>query len=319
MANETSNHTSTDTTEFFLAIVDNCNDVNYSGVRVPLEIITIVLCFPSNVVLLWLMLNGCIALSPSNVLGLGLSVVNITYCLTLPLDVYISLTSRSGVLLSVTEAFSILNLAGCPLLLTCMCLERYMATVHPVLYMKVGSKWKYRVICLTLICVITLNGGKFANAAEKLTHIVDCGSLGYDEGIEPDGPSSQSTDSNLSDDPVIKELVELLKKSGDELNKRILENHELLRILQRSFSYSLFDKLTRAFITRVAPEYPKKGNECEQIALTFEVTRRLGALDLQPMNRVMGYGAQFLQQNFAPWVKQHGGWEKAFDHDEDVH
>ncbi|ROL43330.1 Apoptosis facilitator Bcl-2-like protein 14 [Anabarilius grahami] len=149
----------------------------------------------------------------------------------------------------------------------------------------------------------------FGDVAEKLTRIVDSGLL-LDDEIEAD---SVNTDN-------IEKLVDLLKKSGDELNEKIQKNHELVGYLQRTLSYDFFDKLTTAFIESVVPEYLQSRSKHEQIALTFEVTSRLQALDLHPMNRVMGFGAQYLQKYFAPWVKQHGGWEKAFDDDdEEVH
>ncbi|XP_073706472.1 apoptosis facilitator Bcl-2-like protein 14 [Garra rufa] len=163
---------------------------------------------------------------------------------------------------------------------------------------------------------------KFGDVAEKLTQIVDKGLLDkellptvdnipfFDEGIESDGDRDV-------DQEVIEKLVDLLKKSGDDLNKRIQSNHELLGYLQRTFSYDFYKRLTRAFITSVVPEYLQSRRKREQIALTFEVTSRLKALDLHPMNRAMGYGAQYLQEYFAPWVNQHGGWEKAFDKDDD--
>lgn len=145
-------------------------------------------------------------------------------------------------------------------------------------------------------------GEKYGNVAEKLTQIVDSGLL-IDDELETD---SVNTD-------VIEKLVDLLKKSGDDLNEKIEKNHELLGYLRHALSYDLFEKLTTSFIKSVVPEYPQTRSKPEEIALTFEVTSRLGALDLHPMNRVMGFGAQFLQKNFAPWVKQQGGWEKAFD------
>ncbi|KAK7160328.1 hypothetical protein R3I93_008084 [Phoxinus phoxinus] len=149
---------------------------------------------------------------------------------------------------------------------------------------------------------------KYGNVAEKLTRIVDSGLLA-DNGLETD---SVNTD-------VIEKLVELLKKSGDDLNEKIKKDHELLGYLQSTLSYDFFEKLTTAFIKSVVPGFLQSRNKHEEIALTFEVTSRLGALDLHPMNRVMGFGAQYLQKNFTPWVKQHGGWEKAFDDNDEVH
>ncbi|XP_077049508.1 apoptosis facilitator Bcl-2-like protein 14 [Siphateles boraxobius] len=161
------------------------------------------------------------------------------------------------------------------------------------------------------VCMYSLEaqtgGEKYGSVTEKLTRIVDSGLLvDDDDGIEPDSVSKD----------FIEQLVDLLKKSGDDLNEKIEKNHELVGYLQCTFSYDFFEKLTTAFIKSVVPEFLQSRNKHEQIALTFEVTSRLGALDLHPMNRVMGFGAQYLQKNFTPWVKQHGGWEKAFDNEE---
>ncbi|XP_034529793.1 P2Y purinoceptor 1-like [Notolabrus celidotus] len=49
-----------------------------------------------------------------------------------------------------------LNLIGCPLLLSCMCMERYLAVIRPVLYLKV-RKWEYRVAISAVVWVITLS------------------------------------------------------------------------------------------------------------------------------------------------------------------
>uniref|UniRef100_A0A8C1ZQT4 Uncharacterized protein n=1 Tax=Cyprinus carpio TaxID=7962 RepID=A0A8C1ZQT4_CYPCA len=147
---------------------------------------------------------------------------------------------------------------------------------------------------------------KFGDVAKKLAQIAEV-QLSFDEGLEPDSPVAKEANSD-----VIVRLVDLLKKSGDELNETIQCNRELLGYLQQTFSYDLFKALTKAFITSSVPEFLQSRKKCEQIALAFEVTSRLKALDLHPMNRVMGYGAQYLQENFAPWVKQHGGWVRVY-------
>ncbi|XP_016111264.1 apoptosis facilitator Bcl-2-like protein 14 isoform X2 [Sinocyclocheilus grahami] len=152
---------------------------------------------------------------------------------------------------------------------------------------------------------------KFGGVAEKLAQIA-YNRLLFDEGLEPDSPVAKEANSD-----VIVRLVDLLKTSGDELNETIQSSQELSGYLQQTFSYDLFKKLTKAFITSSVPEFLQSRKKREQIALAFEVTSRLKALDLHPMNRVMGYGAQYLQENYAPWIKQHGGWEKAFDDDDD--
>ncbi|KAK7152010.1 hypothetical protein R3I94_008370 [Phoxinus phoxinus] len=160
ISNETNTHTIYSNTSNFplllLAIVDMCNEKDYSCVRLPLEIFTLVVGLPTNLALLWLLVRGEKALSPSEVSGLNLAVLNILYCVSLPLYVYISLSQATETLLLVSEAISVLNIIGCPLLLTSMCVERYMAAAHAVLYMKLGSKWEHRVFCSAVIWILTL-------------------------------------------------------------------------------------------------------------------------------------------------------------------
>lgn len=160
ISNETNTHTIYSNTSnilsLFLTIVDKCNEKDYSCVRLPLEILTLVVGLPTNLALLWLLVRGEKALSPSEVSGLNLAVLNILYCVSLPLFMHNSLSQPTGTLLIVSEAISILNIIGCPLLLTSMCVERYLAAAHAVLYMKLGSKWEHRVFCSAVIWILTL-------------------------------------------------------------------------------------------------------------------------------------------------------------------
>ncbi|KAF7699016.1 apoptosis facilitator Bcl-2-like protein 14 [Silurus meridionalis] len=146
----------------------------------------------------------------------------------------------------------------------------------------------------------------FDQVADKLTHIVD------------HAPPVQ--DQVVTDHDAVQRLVSLLKEYGDLVNEKIVNDEELLSFLQGPFSYSLFEKLASAFIYSMVPPGKQKEEDDNQkkIAWTFEMTSRLSTLDLQPMNRVMGFGAQYVHQHFAPWIQQHGGWENAFESDEDV-
>ncbi|KAI1888466.1 hypothetical protein AGOR_G00185440 [Albula goreensis] len=150
--------------------------------------------------------------------------------------------------------------------------------------------------------------GVLDNVADKLTNIAD--SVKLESGdIEPDGP-----------DDVIQRVVELLRESGDRLNEEMKKDETLAKTLRSCFSYSMFESVTNLFLDRVDPSTIPSTKSAEQakIALTFEVTNRLTAVDCHPMNMLMGFGAKYLQDNFSTWVKQRGGWEKAFEDDEEV-
>ncbi|KAG9342694.1 hypothetical protein JZ751_016131 [Albula glossodonta] len=120
-------------------------------------------------------------------------------------------------------------------------------------------------------------------------------------------------------DDVIEEIVDLLRESGDELDKKIREDNAFAKRLRSAFTYTFFEKIANLFLQKVAPcDIPvNKSLEQAKIALTFDITSKLTAVDCHPMNMVLGFGAKYLKQNFSTWVQQHGGWEGAFDDDEE--
>lgn len=65
------------------------------------------------------------------------------------------------------DFFSFFNLIGCPLLLTCMCLERYLAVVKPVFYLRIRKIKNY----LSVSAVVWLFTWFYALASGKSTSI----------------------------------------------------------------------------------------------------------------------------------------------------
>ncbi|KAG9280372.1 hypothetical protein AMEX_G3067 [Astyanax mexicanus] len=128
-------------------------------------------------------------------------------------------------------------------------------------------------------------------------------------------PSDLETDS----DDVVDKIVEILREHGDKLDEEIKNNRELMQQLQGILSYSFFKKLTRFFIQRVTPEEapPVKHPKEAHIALICELTSRLTVMDRHPMNRVLGFGAKYLQENYTAWVNQQGGYGKVFSSDDE--
>lgn len=54
------------------------------------------------------------------------------------------------------DVFDMFNLIGCPLLLACMCIERYLAVSKPVMYLRV-KRWEYRMAVSALVWLLTLS------------------------------------------------------------------------------------------------------------------------------------------------------------------
>ncbi|XP_017549465.1 apoptosis facilitator Bcl-2-like protein 14 [Pygocentrus nattereri] len=127
--------------------------------------------------------------------------------------------------------------------------------------------------------------------------------------------SEIETDSN--DD--IERIVEILREQGDKLNEEIEKNHILMEMLQSTLTYNYFKKITTAYLRRLSPEElpPKRQPKQARIALVCEVTRRLKIMDRHPMNRVLGFGAKYLQEFYSQWAKAQGGYGKVFSTDDD--
>ncbi|KAI4904625.1 hypothetical protein NFI96_014607 [Prochilodus magdalenae] len=129
-------------------------------------------------------------------------------------------------------------------------------------------------------------------------------------------PSEIECDSNDN----IDRIVEILREQGDKLNEEIENNPELMEKLNEALTYSYFKKLTRAFFRRLSPdEVPPESDPKEaRIALICELTHRLKIMDRHPMNRVLGFGATYLQDQYSSWVNKQGGYGKVFcDNDEE--
>nr|XP_026267897.1 apoptosis facilitator Bcl-2-like protein 14 isoform X1 [Urocitellus parryii] len=113
------------------------------------------------------------------------------------------------------------------------------------------------------------------------------------------------------EDEIISKIVELLKFSGDQLDRELKKDKTLPSNLQDIMSYSVFKTITDQFLgnvdTRGESEVKAQGFKA---ALAIDAIGKLTAIDNHPMNRVLGFGTKYLKENFSPWVQQHGGWEK---------
>ncbi|KAJ0012638.1 hypothetical protein NQD34_016972 [Periophthalmus magnuspinnatus] len=130
-------------------------------------------------------------------------------------------------------------------------------------------------------------------------------------------PPEIETDSN--DDEVEKVIGLLLRDAGDRLYERELKDTNMTDLLG---NYSFFEKVILSLLLRMGlstntESLGPKVSPKTQIAVTCEATTRLSVLDTLPMNRLLGHGARFLKTHFSSWAEEQGGYEKAFDSQED--
>ncbi|XP_049639299.1 apoptosis facilitator Bcl-2-like protein 14 [Suncus etruscus] len=115
------------------------------------------------------------------------------------------------------------------------------------------------------------------------------------------------------EDHAITRIVELLKYSGDQLERELQRDKNLMHSFQDGLSYSIFKSITDQFLRGVDTRGESEVRaQSFKAALAIDVMTKLTAFDTHPMNRVLGFGTKYLKEHFSPWVQQHGGWEKVF-------
>ncbi|KAF4022776.1 hypothetical protein G4228_014651 [Cervus hanglu yarkandensis] len=123
-------------------------------------------------------------------------------------------------------------------------------------------------------------------------------------------PGAKSTKKE-GEDQIIARIVELLKYSGEQLERELKKDKVLMTCFQDGLSYPVFKTITDQFLrtvdTRGESEFKAQGFKA---ALAIDVIAKLTTVDNHPMNRVLGFGTKYLKDNFSPWIQQHGGWEK---------
>ncbi|XP_055771389.1 P2Y purinoceptor 4-like [Salvelinus fontinalis] len=123
--------------------------------------INLILGLPTNVYVVWLIVTGAGGTMASDFFSLNLSVSEILYILSnLMLIVHYNIQDN-GAFWSVGTFFEGFNLFGRPLFQCCICVERYLAVVHPVTFLKY-KPLRYRVGCCGVVWLILL-GSCFVN------------------------------------------------------------------------------------------------------------------------------------------------------------
>lgn len=132
------------------------------------------------------------------------------------------------------------------------------------------------------------------------------------------GADAGARDATFRSDDVEKAIALLLREAGDRYETEF-EDTKISALLA---NYSFYETVINSFLKRIGLSSdtetlgPKVSTKT-QIAVTCEATSRLSVLDTLPMNRLLGHGARFLRSHFSSWAEQHGGYENAFQGEEE--
>ncbi|XP_064781988.1 P2Y purinoceptor 3-like [Oncorhynchus masou masou] len=117
--------------------------------------INLILGLPTNVYVVWLIVTGAVGTMASDFFSLNLAVSEILYSLSNLMFIFHYHIQENGALWRVGAFFAGFNLFGRPLFQCCICVERYLAVVHPVTFLKY-KPLRYRVGCCGVVWLMVL-------------------------------------------------------------------------------------------------------------------------------------------------------------------
>ncbi|KAM5180738.1 uncharacterized protein ACMZJ9_001281 [Mantella aurantiaca] len=102
-------------------------------------------------------------------------------------------------------------------------------------------------------------------------------------------------------DDVIKQIVSILQKEGDSYDRKIKEDPTLSKFF-RNISYNSFKQLADVYVDK---KMKKRGSdetpEDMKFAFSIHLTKQVAGIATHPVNRIMGFGNQYLQDTFT-WL-----------------
>ncbi|XP_029605624.1 P2Y purinoceptor 8 [Salmo trutta] len=143
--------------------------------------INLILSLPTNAYVLWLIVSGAGGMMASDFFSLNLAVTDILTCLSSLMFILhnhiLHYLQEDGVLWSVAIFFKGFILTGRPLFQCCICVERYLAVVYPVTFLKY-KPLRYRVGCCAVVWLMVL-GSCFAYMLGESKCIMNDFTLGF--------------------------------------------------------------------------------------------------------------------------------------------
>ncbi|KAK9973677.1 hypothetical protein ABG768_024393 [Culter alburnus] len=141
---------------------------------------------------------------------------------------------------------------------------------------------------------------KVSEELEKIVHEVK-------DNPADDNVTSQPTD-QISQEEVIRRIIELMKQEGDKLDIGLKENSTVISFLNR-ITYRSFQQMADQY---VQSEVPNKNTcptvvapELVKFAFTLDFTAQVANLHRQATDNIMGLGNQYLQDRFTHMSESH--------------
>ncbi|KAJ8351006.1 hypothetical protein AAFF_G00165520, partial [Aldrovandia affinis] len=98
-------------------------------------VLDILMSLPTNVWVLWLIVRGSEGVLASEIFTLNLAVLELAYCLQIPVGLLSHIGYRVALEKPMMFSFGLIEF-GRPLFQCCICVERYLAVLHPLTFLR---------------------------------------------------------------------------------------------------------------------------------------------------------------------------------------
>ncbi|KAJ1084733.1 hypothetical protein NDU88_004879 [Pleurodeles waltl] len=142
-----------------------------------------------NIIALWYFISTKTTTSPANVFMVNLATIDLIFVLTLPCKIVYHALDNNWIfgeaLCKITGSLFFANLYGSTLFLTCICLDRYLAVVHPIKALTL-KKPLYRIIASVVIWAILGGAILYLTLRGPLTSKFENGNIACLENFSSD-------------------------------------------------------------------------------------------------------------------------------------
>ncbi|XP_029437526.1 lysophosphatidic acid receptor 6-like [Rhinatrema bivittatum] len=142
--------------------------------------IVFILGLAGNLLALWYFISTKTATTTSNVFMVNLATLDLIFVLTLPYKIIYHALGNNWIfgeaMCKITGSMFFANLYGSPLFLTCICIDRYIAVVHPIRSLQL-KKPLYRIIASIVIWLILVASVMYLTFRGPLTSIFENGNV----------------------------------------------------------------------------------------------------------------------------------------------
>ncbi|XP_005987633.1 apoptosis facilitator Bcl-2-like protein 14 [Latimeria chalumnae] len=101
-----------------------------------------------------------------------------------------------------------------------------------------------------------------------------------------------------SKEELIQQIISVLQKEGDRLDKTIKEDTTISNFFQ-DISYISFKKLADLYVEELETKVPQENREVVKFAFTLDLTAKVAGISNHTMNKIMGFGNRYLQDTFS--------------------